>query len=174
MKFISIINKFSKSPTEVNMLQLISFIESRKIHNEEIALLAETLATSGEKLNINKNISTADIPSTGGPSSLTTILCPLYLVHFGYVVPKLGIPGSPAGGVDILAQIPGYKVHFMKEDFESLLSKHNYIHSLADENFCPLDNTLFKFRKKVGKVSVFPLVIASLLSKKIALGVKNV
>ncbi len=174
MKFNSIIDKFSKSPTEANMLQLISYFESPKNKIEEIAILAEVLANSGDRLKIGKNVLTADIPSTGGPSSLTTVLCPLYLADFGYTVPKLGVPGTPAGGVDILAQIPGYKIHFQKQEFELLLLKHKYIHALADRVFCPLDITLFKFRKKVGKVSVYPLVIASLLSKKIALGVKNV
>jgi len=174
MKLYNIIDKFSKSPTEANMLFLVSFFESNKIHNDHVAYLAEILANSGKRLKFNNDILTADIASTGGPTSLSTILGPLYFSHFNLKVPKLGVPGRPAGGVDILAQIPNYKIHFEKNEIESLLAKYNYIHFLADETFCPLDILLFNFRRKINKVNVVPLVIASLLSKKIAMDVKKV
>lgn len=168
------INIFSKSPTETNMSQLVECFEQTSVSDDQIAFLAETIANSGERLDPKDQSITADIPSTGGPSSLSTILCPLFLVQLGYTVPKLNVPGRPAGAIDVLTQIPGYKPVFPKEEFAQLLSIHKYIHILANETFCPLDIKLFEFRKKVTKMSVIPLVIASLLSKKIALNVKFV
>lgn len=174
MRLKNLINKVSLFPTEENMHQLISFFEKKKINIEEIAFLAETLSKSGQMLKINKKFLTADIASTGGPSSLTTVLCPLFLIQYGFSVPKLGVPGRPAGGIDILSQIPGYKIHFNREEFRSLIEKYNYIHALADNTFCPLDISLFNFRKKINKLKITSLVVASILSKKIALGVQNV
>ncbi len=174
MNFKDIVLKFSNSPTETNMFSLVKYAETRTIEDEEIVLLSETLANSGERLKFKNNTITADIPSTGGPSSLSTILCPLYLVHFGFTVPKLGVPGSPAGAIDVLSQIPGYRINFNKHDLELRLSESRYIHTLADKTFCPLDIKLFEFRKKINKINLFPLVISSLLSKKIALDVKSV
>jgi pyrimidine-nucleoside phosphorylase len=174
MKFKNLIDTVSKSSTEENMFRLISFAETKTIHNDDIAYLAEVLANSGQRISFKKKSLTADIPSTGGPSSLSTILCPLMLVEFGFKVPKVSVPGSPAGGIDVLSQIDSYQIHFSRREFESLISKNEFVHSIADDIFCPLDILLFKFRKKINKLNVFPLVIASLLSKKIALGVRFV
>ncbi len=60
----------------------------------------------------------ADVASTGGPSSLSTLLSPLFLRAGGAVVPKLGVPGRPAGGIDCLAQIPGYRTELSAQEVE--------------------------------------------------------
>ena len=134
--------------------------------------LTKALAYSGEKLFFNDN-NVADIPSTGGPSSLSTIICPLILKEF-FIVPKLGIMGRPAGGIDVLAQIDGYKIKLTKEEIYKIVKETNYCHFISDENFAPLDSILFHFRNNYKFKNVPSLVIASLLSKKLAVGVKKI
>jgi hypothetical protein len=68
------------------------------------AELATALASSGEVYDPHCLL-TADVASTGGPSSLSTLLCPLFLRVGGLVVPKLGVPGRPAGGTNMSQSI---------------------------------------------------------------------
>jgi pyrimidine-nucleoside phosphorylase len=96
------------------------------------------------------------------------------LKALGYAVPKLGVPGRPAGGIDVLAQIPGYKIDFTLDEIEYHLKNFGFIHFLAGESFAPLDATLFSYRRKVNKVNIPELAIASLLSKKLAAAVSLV
>jgi pyrimidine-nucleoside phosphorylase len=89
-------------------------------------------------------------------------------------VPTLAVPGRPAGGVDALAQISGYRVDLQKEDVEAVLRKCGYAHIVASHSFAPLDALLFSHRRKRAKVNIPELAIASLLAKTSAAGVSLV
>ena len=54
-------------------------------------------------------VSIADVASTGGPGSLSTLLPPFVLSTLGCNVVKLGVPGRSAGAIDSLATLPGRK-----------------------------------------------------------------
>jgi pyrimidine-nucleoside phosphorylase len=138
-----------------------------------IAELAIRLAASGSRLDLGL-ADTADIASTGGPTSLSTLLCPPMLVATGWHVPKLGVPGRPAGGVDVLGTIPGYRTTLDAAAAERVLAMCNYVHVDAGATFAPADAALFRYRQQVGAQAVPDLAIASLLSKKISMGVKRV
>src|SRR5690606_14039939 len=127
-----------------------------------IAELTKVLATSGETLKFS-SYNTADIPSTGGPSSLSTIISPLILKEY-FAVPKLGIVGRPAGGIDVLAQIEGYNLKLSKKGIYEIIDKTQYCHFISNNQFAPLDSELFKYRSENGFKNVSGLVIASLLS----------
>lgn len=139
---------------------------------DEIVELTLELAGSGEVIE-GWEFPTADLASTGGPSSLSTILVPLHLVAAGYRVPKLGVPGRPAGGIDTLAQIEGYRTNFSRADVERLLPACRYVHFESGGNFAPADATTFRLRQEHGCQSVAELAVASLLSKKVALAVEG-
>lgn len=132
--------------------------------------LAQTLARSGPIIDLGAR-ETADVASTGGPSSLSTVLCPLFLRAQGKIVPKLGIPGRPAGGIDTLGTVPGYQTELSSRKVLQVLETCGYAHFAAGARFAPLDTRLFRLRQELGAQGVEPLVIASLLSKKIAAGV---
>lgn len=172
--FRDTIDAFAKSPIDDSMSRLIDHVEHYPPTDEDIAYLALCLSESGKTISELGELPTADIPSTGGPSSLSTILCPLYLRALGYVVPKLGVPGRLAGGIDVLTQIQGYKIDFTNKEVERLLKESGYIHFLASRTFTPLDAILFSYRKRSNKVNIPELAIASLLSKKKAAAVSLV
>jgi len=134
------------------------------------AELAHLLADSGTKLPRRAALA-ADVASTGGPSSLSTLLCPLFLRAAGLEVPKLGVPGRPAGGIDCLAQIAGYKTDLTDQELTKVLDAAGYAHFLTAGQYAPLDARVFKLRQLYGFQEVPTLVAASLLSKKLAVGV---
>lgn len=137
--------------------------------DEDIAELARALAASGSRLAHRPR--SADVASTGGPSSLSTLLCPLHLRCRGLIVPTLGVPGRPAGGIDVLQTIPGYQATLAPEAAEQALRASGYVHLLADDRWAPLDAQLFAYRKRYGAQAVPALVIASILAKRLAAGV---
>jgi pyrimidine-nucleoside phosphorylase len=170
----TLIDDFARSPEDY-FEQLITVFSKEKVDEDDILKLAYVLANSGECYVHNEfDLNTIDIPSTGGPSSLTTMLCPLYLVNNGYTVIKLGVPGRPAGGIDVLYQIDDYNIHYNTSELTKLMERGRYIHFMASNTFAPLDSKLYSYRKATGNMDIPSLVIASLLSKKIAVGIKNV
>lgn len=136
------------------------------------ARLAQVFADSGERYSSVLGLA-ADIASTGGPSSLSTLLCPLFLRSAGLVVPKLGVPGRPAGGIDCLAQVDGYRTGLLPEELEGVMQRSGYAHFVAAGRYAPLDARVFKLRQLHGAQQVPTLVAASLLAKKLAVGVKR-
>jgi len=168
------IDTFAATQSREAMGKITRLALNDELADDDVAHLARALAQSGTLLNLRAHYRTADIASTGGPSSLSTILCPLYLRAMGYVVPKLGVPGRPAGGVDVLAQVPGYRVDLTAAEMVKALDSCGYSHTLAGADLAPLDRRLFAFRKETGALAVPALVIASILSKKLAVGIELV
>lgn len=148
---------------------VIAAARSDRLSDRDIADLATALARSGEVIEAAADH--ADVASTGGPSSLSTLLCPLYLHALGARVAKLGVAGRPAGGVDVLATIPGYRPILDRAEVQQALARQRHVHLAAGGSWAPMDSELFALRQQVGAQEVPPLVIASLLAKKIALGV---
>lgn len=138
----------------------------------EASNLARLLAASGSALSF-PGVRTADVASTGGPSSLSTLLCPLFLRVAGLHVPKLGVPGRPAGGVDCLAQVPGYRTSLAEDELQQAMKECGYAHFTAAGRYAPLDARLFRLRQQNGFQEIPTLVAASLLSKKLAVGVST-
>lgn len=142
------------------------------VSDEWIADVARALAGSGRRLSLCER--TADVPSTGGPASLSTLLCPLFLRAAELSVPKLGVPGRPAGGLDVMAQVRGYRTSLRPDEIEKVLEACGYAHFGAEGEFAPLDGEFFRYRQANAAQALWPLVIASLLSKKLAASVRLV
>lgn len=165
--------KSFKTSKDINSMNSIIDYYRIERSDEEVLQLAETLAYSGFVLD--KSPLSADIPSTGGPSSLSTLLGPLFLYSIGFEVRKLGVSGRPAGGIDVLSQLNGYRTEFSAADINHYIENGiRYIHFESGGQFAPLDALLFGYRRKVNAVNVPQLAIASLLSKKIAVGLSFV
>ncbi|MBR8024599.1 hypothetical protein KDX27_28245 [Burkholderia cenocepacia] len=163
----------SNNSTDSEIVDFLVDVKSRHYRDPALAAeLATEYASSGERYDPAEK-ATADVASTGGPSSLSTLLCPLFLRAAGLHVPKLGVPGRPAGGIDCLAQIAGYRTLLSESELETVMNSAGYAHFLASGRYAPLDGRVFALRQKHGFQDVPTLVAASLLSKKVAVGVRN-
>lgn len=172
----SLVDSFSVNPTDQKMQAVISNVRSNGMTDGEITYLSETLGRSGNahEITTGNEQPSADLASTGAPTSLSTLLCPLFLCSMGFTVPKLGVSGRPAGGVDTLAQLAGYRISLTNQEVRECIKRCGYAHFLAGENHVPLDARLFRFRQKSSAQNIPELTIASLLSKKIAVGLTRV
>lgn len=148
------------------LADIVKRFEKENVEDSAVVDLIWTMAKSGEMFNMPEGV--YDFASTGGPSSLSTLLVPLFLYEKGLNVVNLAVPGRPAGAVDVLAQIPKYNLG--NRHFKADKNSHFYLHLEVNDRFVPLDKCLFNYRKKHNKVDVPNLVIASILSKKVASG----
>ena len=171
--FTSLVDQMAADPDDSAIDRVVRQSAESGVSDAEIAHLAVRLAQSGSILEAGTYGARADIASTGGPSSLSTLVCPLFLRAAGYTVPKLGVPGRPAGGVDALAQVPGYRIDLSTDEVRDVLVKAGYAHFLALTHFAPLDGRMFARRKDAGLIAIPALVIASIMAKKIAVGVQH-
>ncbi|GAA4473614.1 hypothetical protein GCM10023156_71790 [Novipirellula rosea] len=73
-----------------------------------------------------------------------------------------------------MAQVPDFQFTLTEADVNEALAKSRFAHFLAAGQHAPKDGKLFEYRKSVGAVNVPELAMASLLSKKIAVGVATV
>jgi len=148
--------------------EIITLAKTSAIDAESVAQLARCMSESAGQLRNRPQ--SADIASTGGPGSLTTLLCPLILRAHGCIVPKVAVQGRPAGGVDVLGSLDGYRVELDVDEAEWCLDEAGYVHVLAGERFAPMDAELFLLRQERDAQGIPSLVAASLLSKKLASG----
>lgn len=165
-------NMIANDSSDDDIVSLLRFVAQVAPNDAALAAeLADSLRMSGATYNPGTDL-TADVASTGGPSSLSTLLCPLFLRAGGVYVPKLGVPGRPAGGIDCLAQIKGYKTRIDDVELDAAMQSAGYAHFVAADRYAPLDARVFGLRQRYGFQEVPTLVAASLLSKKLAVGVK--
>ena len=172
-KFDDFLLKLGEISDDRYIARLVRHVSRRNLEPHEVASLAIKIADSGFSLPASASAA-ADIPSTGGPSSLSTLVCPLFLNSKGFTVPKLGIPGRPAGGIDVLGTIPGYKTNLSYEDVLQCLKECQYAHFVAGGAFVPLDLRIFRVRQEAGAQDNPYLVAASLIAKKLAASVTHV
>lgn len=149
-----------------------TFRENAEQSPEKIASLTQRLADSGEILEQDR--AAVDVASTGGPASLTTFVPPLILASNRVRVPKIGVPGRPAGVIDTLGTLPGYRTALSRAELQNAIRVSGFGNTLSTGVFAPDDGVLFKARQQLGMQSVPALVIASLLSKKLAAGLTRV
>jgi thymidine phosphorylase len=148
---------------------VIVMFEKGGSDSSSVARLTEALVASGERWSWPNSFRPClDVPSTGGPCSLTTLLCPYLLAGAGFYVPKLGVPGTTAGAIDVLALISSFRKSLDRAAMFEALEKSRVAHSVPNSQLVPADGFLFQFRKYAGKKSLSGLVVASILAKKMA------
>lgn len=152
---------------EEELRDIIHKFETKEVNDTDIINLINKIVDSGEQLFFPMPV--YDFASTGGPSSLSTLLVPLYLFGSGCNVIDLAVPGRPAGAIDVLAQIDGYDTTIKPN---IVCGSNTYFHIEAGDKIAPLDKELYQLRKKYNKVNIPNMAIASLLSKKVACGAK--
>lgn len=111
-----------------------------------------------------------DKHSTGGiGDKVSLVLAPL-VAAAGCWVPMvsgrgLGITG---GTLDKLESIPGFNVHLDLAGAAAQLESIGVVMMGQTERFCPADRKLYALRDVTGTVPSIPLIIASIMSKKLA------
>lgn len=147
------------------------------LSERETADLTLAMASSGERLDLTGLPKPwIDKHSTGGVGDKTTIVLLPLLAACGLTVVKmsgrgLGITG---GTIDKLGSIPGLRLNLSPEEMKDQASQIGLALTGQTPRLAPADGRLYALRDVTGTVASLPLIVSSILSKKIAGGAESV
>lgn len=149
----------------------------KPLNAQETAWLTLALARSGEALDLSVLPKPhIDKHSTGGVGDKTSIALLPILAACGATLVKisgrgLGITG---GTVDKLASIPGFSTDLSPDRLITQASQIGLALSGQTPKLAPADKTLYALRDATETVGSIPLMVASILSKKVAVGAETI
>ncbi|MBU0596094.1 thymidine phosphorylase, partial [Candidatus Bipolaricaulota bacterium] len=160
---------------QVSALLMATFI--RGMTDVEAADLTDVMAHSGSMFTPDDlGGYTVDKHSTGGVGDTTTLVLIPLLAAAGMTVGKLSgrALGHSGGTIDKLESIPGFRTDLSRSEFLDLVNRTHL--ALADhtEDMVPADRILYELRDVTSTVDSLPLIVASIMSKKIAGGAQAI
>ncbi len=114
----------------------------------------------------------ADKHSTGGVGDKTSLIIAPVAAACGIAVPMVsgrGL-GHTGGTLDKLESIPGYNVNLSFERLKQVIRKCGFGLIGQTEQVAPADKKLYALRDATATVPYIPLIVASIMSKKLAEG----
>lgn len=145
--------------------------------HQETAWLTQAMAASGERIDLTGLPKPwVDKHSTGGVGDKTTIVLLPLLASCGVTMAKmsgrgLGITG---GTVDKLESVPGFRLDLTPEELKDQAARIGVALTGQTPRLAPADKKLYSLRDATGTVASVPLIVSSVLSKKIAGGAETI
>ena len=145
----------------------------RGMTDAETLALTEAMRDSGECVDWSDILRpTADKHSTGGVGDKLSLIIQPLAASCGVAVPSLtgrGL-GHTGGTADKLESIPGYNASLSLVDFKRVIAECGCSMTVQTAEIAPADKKLYALRDVTGTVPSLPLIVASILSKKLAEG----
>lgn len=156
---------------QISALVMAMFI--RGLNADESEALTRSMLYSGEVMDLS-DIDTpkADKHSTGGVGDKTSIIIAPLVAACGVTVPMIsgrGL-GHTGGTLDKLESIPGYRVKLSAAEFRRVMKKCGFAMAGQTAEIAPADKKLYALRDATATVPYVPLIVGSIMSKKLAEG----
>ncbi len=158
---------------QFSSLLMAIFFKSMNI--DEIVSLTDVYINSGERATFDKELHTVDKHSTGGVGDKITLMLAPIVASLGIKIPMIsgrGL-GHTGGTLDKLESIPGFRTDYSMEDFKKMVLDTNLSIIQQSKEIVPADKMIYALRDVTGTVESYPLITASIMSKKIAEGAQN-
>jgi pyrimidine-nucleoside phosphorylase len=168
-----LVNGFTKG--DIQDYQMSSFLMAAFVNGlsvAETAALTHVMLHSGEIVTVSGlDRPLLDKHSTGGVGDKLTLTMAPLLANCGVAVGMFsgrGL-GHTGGTLDKLEAIPGMRVFHSRPEFARLLKKHHFAICGQTDKIAPADKRIYALRDATGTVESIPLIVASIMSKKLAL-----
>jgi len=152
-------------------LLMAAFI--RGLNEQETVDLTMAMLHSGDIMGLSFiNGIKADKHSTGGVGDKSTLIVAPIAAAAGLIVAKMsgrGL-GHTGGTLDKLESIPGFRTSLSVEEFLENARNHGISVIGQTKQLAPADALLYALRDVTATVDSIPLIAASIMSKKLALG----
>ncbi|HUV86238.1 MAG TPA: thymidine phosphorylase [bacterium] len=149
---------------------LLMAVYFRGMTTEETAALTAAMAASGEQLVLGEG-PYVDKHSTGGVGDTVTLVAVPWAAACGARIAKLsgrGL-GHTGGTVDKLEAIPGINLSLGAEELKEQADRVGCAVAEA-QAIAPADKIIYALRDATATVEALPLIVSSILSKKLAGG----
>jgi len=142
------------------------------LSDDETLYLTDALAHSGEITGYNLGHKIIDKHSTGGVGDKTTLVLIPLVASCGAKISKLSGPGLgyTGGTVDKFESIPGMNMELSEEEFRRQVEEIGCAVSGHSNALAPTEGKFYRMRDVTGTVPSIPLIVSSILSKKLAGG----
>src|SRR5258708_2823968 len=158
---------------DYQMSALLMAIAINGMTGTEMATLTQAMLRSGEQWHLRDSYDfIADKHSTGGVGDKVSLVLSPWVAACGVKVGMLsgrGL-GHTGGTLDKLEAIPRFNARLSREEFERCVNDVFCVISTSTEGIAPADKKIYALRDVTGTVESLPLITASIMSKKLAMG----
>ena len=144
---------------------------------EETFNLTNAIIDSGIRVDLSEFYEqSVDKHSSGGVGDSTTFIVAPIFAALGYKCAKAsgrGL-GHTGGTLDKLESIPGFHINLDKDQFKEQVKNIGIAVISQSKDMCPADKKLYTLRDVTETVDNVGLIASSIMSKKLASGVKNI
>lgn len=166
----------SEEIPDYQMSALLMAIFFNGMTESEISALVDVMLNSGKRMDFTHHANyVADKHSTGGVGDKVSIILGPLLAAAGIAIPMLSgrSLGHTGGTLDKLETIPGFKVDINLDDFRKQVDSIGIAMIGQTKEICPADRRMYALRDVTGTIESIPLICGSIMSKKIAEGIRG-